>query len=211
MVGVDLSGESISQARIVEQRARSARPDQAAIDWVISDVYRAASTIESGLAKEHESGFDLAYTGVGALCWLPDIKRWAQTVAALLRPGGRLYLREAHPVLWSLEEPRSDGLLALEYPYFEQVEPETFEQCWSYVGTSRPLRATVSQQWNHGLGQIVAACIDSGLRLTGLEEYDTVDYPALGGKMEQLPDGQFRLGDRPARLPVAYTLQAVKE
>ena len=48
--------------------------------------------------------FDLVYTGIGALCWLPDIARWAEVVAALLRPGGRLYLREGHPVLWATEE-----------------------------------------------------------------------------------------------------------
>ena len=48
--------------------------------------------------------FDLVYTGIGALCWLPDIRRWAETVAALLRPGGRLYLREGHPVLWATDE-----------------------------------------------------------------------------------------------------------
>lgn len=38
--------------------------------------------------------FGLVYTGIGALCWLPDIRRWAQVVGALLRPGGRLFLRE---------------------------------------------------------------------------------------------------------------------
>jgi SAM-dependent methyltransferase len=42
--------------------------------------------------------FDLVYTGAGALCWLPDVRRWAQTVAALLRPGGRLFIREGRPV-----------------------------------------------------------------------------------------------------------------
>jgi len=35
---------------------------------------------------------DLVYTGVGALCWLPDIRRWARIVASLLRPGGRLFM-----------------------------------------------------------------------------------------------------------------------
>ena len=49
-----------------------------------------------------EERFDLVFTGIGALCWLPDIRRWAQVVAGLLRPGGRLHIREGHPVLWSL-------------------------------------------------------------------------------------------------------------
>lgn len=34
------------------------------------------------------------YTGIGALCWLPDVRRWAEVVSALLRPGGRLLLTD---------------------------------------------------------------------------------------------------------------------
>ena len=38
--------------------------------------------------------FDLVYTGIGAIYWLPSIARWADVVVALLRPGGRLFMRE---------------------------------------------------------------------------------------------------------------------
>ena len=65
--------------------------------------------------------FDLVYTGVGSLSWLPDIRRWGGVVADLLRPGGRLFIREDHPVLLSAKV--RDGLLTLERPYFEQSEP----------------------------------------------------------------------------------------
>ena len=43
------------------------------------------------------------YTGVGALNWLPDIAGWARVVAGLLRPGGRLYVRDAHPMLLTMD------------------------------------------------------------------------------------------------------------
>ncbi len=43
-------------------------------------------------------------TGFGALCRLPDITRWAQTVAALPEPGGFLYLAEYHPFADALAE-----------------------------------------------------------------------------------------------------------
>lgn len=42
-------------------------------------------------------------------------------VASLLRPGGRLFLREDHPVLLSVKV--RDGQLTLQRPYFEQPEP----------------------------------------------------------------------------------------
>ena len=44
--------------------------------------------------------------------------------------------------------------------------------------------------------------------LTGLVEHDSVPWDALPGMMDALPDGEFRLSDRPWRLPHTYTLQA---
>jgi hypothetical protein len=61
---------------------------------------------------------DVVYTGIGAICWLPSIRRWAEVVAGQLRPGGRLFMREGNPVLWTICDPRPDGLLVVEYPYF---------------------------------------------------------------------------------------------
>lgn len=75
--------------------------------------------------------FDLVYTGVGALCWLPDVARWARVAAALLRPGGRLFIREDHPMLWSLDE-KSDQPTA-RYPYFEHAEPVIFDEPGTYA------------------------------------------------------------------------------
>src|SRR5450759_2413448 len=93
--------------------------DRALLDdvtFVESDVYDAASALGG-------EQFDLVFTGIGALCWLPSISRWAATVAALLKPGGRLFIREGHPMLWSLADARPDGLLVVDLPYFERDEP----------------------------------------------------------------------------------------
>jgi hypothetical protein len=46
--------------------------------------------------------FDVLQTGKGALCYLPDLDRWAATVAALPRPGGIVSVVEFHPTLASL-------------------------------------------------------------------------------------------------------------
>jgi hypothetical protein len=50
------------------------------------------------------------------------------------------------------------------------------------------------------------------MAITGLVEHDTVPWNALPGLMEQVPDrfDEWRLIDRPERLPHTYTLQAVK-
>ena len=128
--------------------------------------------------------FDLVYTGVGALCWLPDIARWADVVAALLRPGGRLYLREGHPVLWATEE-LGPGRLELKYPYFERAGCRCGSTSRSPTPTATPLAEPVSYEWNHGLGEIVQAVLDAGLTLTRLTEHDELDWPAYPWMVEE--------------------------
>jgi hypothetical protein len=129
-------------------------------------------------------------------------------VAGLLRPGGRLFLREGHPMLWSLDDVREDGLLRVEYPYFETAEPQVWEEPGTYVETDVAFVHNTTHEWNHGLGEIVTALLDEGLQLTMLVEHDTVPWEAFPGHMERLEGGEWRLADRPQRLAHTYTLQA---
>lgn len=192
VTGIDFSPSALAAARDLAQRAGND------VTFVESDAYDATGD------------FDLVYTGIGALCWLPDIHRWAQTVARLLRPGGRLFIREGHPVLWAICDPRPDGLLVLEYPYFETggivfVEDET------YAG-SGTLASPELVHFNHGLGEIFTALVAAGLTVTALEEHREVPWNPLGEAMTPSEDhpGEFVLVEGRDRLPLTYTLQAVK-
>ena len=93
MTGLDFSAPAVAAA------AELAAATGADARFVQSDVYAAADVLPAG-------SFDVVYTGIGALCWLPDIRRWALVVAALLRPGGRLFIRDEHPMLFTIEDPR---------------------------------------------------------------------------------------------------------
>ncbi|GAB1641888.1 class I SAM-dependent methyltransferase [Krasilnikovia sp. MM14-A1259] len=197
MTGVDFSPRSLAQARRLAQRAGPP------VEFVESDVYAAPDVLGRG-------GFDLVYTGVGALCWLPDVHRWAQTVASLLRPGGRLFLREGHPVLWALDYERDDDLLVLSEPYFETAQPQVYDEPGTYVDTDVEFTHTVTHEWNHGLGEIVTAVLAAGLTVTGLVEHRSVPWEALPGRMHRDDAGEWQLTDRPDRLPHTYTLQAVR-
>jgi SAM-dependent methyltransferase len=195
VVGVDFSEPALLEAR------RLAAATGTDISYVLSDAYDAAAATGGD--------FDLVYTGVGALGWLPDIKRWARTVRSLLRPGGRLFIREGHPVLWSLDYDRQDDLIALHTTYFEQPEPLILDEPGTYVTTDHEFACTVTHEWNHGLGEIVTALLEAGLTVTGLVEHDSVPWNALPGRMRALEHGEWQLRDRPERLPHTYTLQAV--
>jgi len=200
-LGADMTGLDFSPAAI-EQARRIAGLAGAGVRFVEADIYQAVTVLGAG-------AFDLVYTGIGALCWLPDIRRWATVVAGLLRPGGRLFIREGHPMLWSLDETRP-GVLAVEYPYFERAEPMIFEEEGTYVKTDAVFIHNRTHSWNHGLGEIVTALLAEGMELTGLAEHDSVPWDALPGHMVQIGGGEWRLADRPWRLPHSYTLQAVK-
>jgi len=215
MTGVDLSGASIDHAR---ELAADAGAD---ITYVQSDVYSASE------ALEHRT-YDLVYTGIGAICWLPSIERWARTVAELLRPGGRLFIRDMHPVLNSslamtvandhpdrvqqswISGP-GDVTLALELPYWEQQQGMVWSDEVTYAG-DEAVSSPCSVEWNHSLGEIVMAVLGAGLRLTGLVEHDSVPFQPFPGAMTYDPEtGEYRLTERPERLPATFTLTAVKD
>ncbi len=196
MTGVDFSSPAVRQARaLAEQTGADAT-------FVESDVYEAANAVG-------RAAFDFVFTGIGALIWLPSVSRWARVVADVLRPGGRLFIREGHPMMWTLDDARDD-LLVVEYPYFERDEPTTFDQGGTYVATDMEFEHTVTHEWNHGLGEIISSLLDVGMTITGLTEHDSVPWEAQPGQMEQITGGEWRLKDRPWRLPHSYTLQAIK-
>ena len=196
MTGVDLSPRSLHHARAIAERGR------ADITYVESDVYAAPDALGGAT-------FDLVYTGIGALCWLPDIERWARTVAALLKPGGRLFLRDGHPMLMAVNEDHQDRL-QLDYPYFEREAPTVRHSDQTYVDTDQALAQTETHEWSHGLGEVISALLGNGLRLTALEEHQSIPWEALPGQMVKGEDGEYRLREQPARLPLSYTLVAVK-
>ena len=197
MTGLDMSPASLAQARLLASQAGPS------VEFVEAEVYGAVAALD-------RKAFDFVFTGIGALCWLPSVRRWADVVAELLVPGGRLFLREGHPMLWTLDEDRTDGLLAVEHSYFEHEEPMVFEAEGTYVETDATFTQNLAHVWNHGLGEIVTALLEAGLDLTMLVEHDSVPWDALPGRMTRLDLHERRLTDRPWRLPHSYTLQAIK-
>jgi SAM-dependent methyltransferase len=196
MTGLDLSAPALEVA------AGLARDAGVEATFVRSHTFEALNAVEPG-------SFDLVYTGVGALNWLPSIRTWAHVVAGLLKPGGRLFIREGHPVLWSLADARPDRLLAVEHAYFES-EGELFGGEGTYAATDEELGFAWTVEFNHGLGEIFTALMEAGLTITSFEEHDSVPWNALEGQMEPIGGGEYRLADRPNRLAHSYTLQARK-
>ena len=195
VTGVDFSERAIDQARRLSRE--SGTPGR----FVVSEIYDSPAVLEER--------FDVVYTGVGAINWLPDIAGWARVVAGFLEPGGMFFMREGHPVLWSIDWREDDRDLMLRFPYFEVNEPIVSDEATTYAGEGT-LEHTRQYEWNHGLGEIVTALLDAGLDLRALREHRTLEWQGLP-QMTLGEDGLWRLPSPQADLvPLMYTVVGVK-
>ena len=197
VVGLDISPESLRRARSLAARAG------VDVELVEANVYDARTAVAGS--------FDLVYTTLGVLCWLPDIEAWARVVASLLRPGGRLLLRDDHPAFMAVGDDVAHGL-TLHEPYFQQPEPMTWEDDGSYVtvpdGTA-PIARTRSHQWNHAVGEILTALLRAGLVLDEVAETRVSAWCRWPDLMEPCEEG-YRFADPATRemLPLQLLVAA---
>lgn len=195
VTGVDFSSRAIGLARELASRTGLIAR------FVEADVYRAPSFLSET--------FDIVYTGGGALCWLPDIAHWARVVAQLLKPGGLLYLHEAHPLLWALEAERRDELLVIGESYFEPGEPKRWDDDPEWDPDRPRLAHMTMYEWSHGLGEIVTALLDAGLVIRSLREHRRCLWQPLHF-MQRDAEGWWVLPTGGERLPLMYSLRAEK-
>ena len=134
--------------------------------------------------------------------WLPDIPRWARVVAGLLAPGGFVYLVEGHPFAQTLDG--SSGLTVAR-DYFE---PGPYVEDYPYTYTDGPaLSHQRTAEFQHGLGEIVTALVEVGLRIDFLHEWDYDDFARFDW-MERREDGTFRFPPGQPRVPMMFSLRA---
>ncbi len=200
VVGLDFSAPAVEAANeLASETALDAR-------FIEADVYNAVAALGG-------ERFDVVYTGLGALNWLPDLPRWARLVSELLVPGGFLYLSEFHPLTWVF----SDRGLEIEYDYFHAPEGVSFDddEQGSYADLDAATEHNATIEWAHTLADIVNSVLGCGLRLELLSEHEytlfprfshlTEDRDALGaGVVYRQPPG------RP-RLPLMFSLRARRE
>ena len=200
VTGADFSPEGVAAARaLADEVGLSA-------EFVCSNLY----DLPTALGLPEGGGFDVVYTSSGVLGWLPDIREWARVVAHFVKPGGFFYITEVHPVAMAFEnEGVEPGELRLQYPYWTHADPIVFPVVGSYADPSAPTEGLREHGWDHGLGQIVTALIDAGLRIDFLHEFPfclwRLDF------LQERDDGRFYLPDgTPGELPISFSLKATK-
>ncbi|MEU7024591.1 class I SAM-dependent methyltransferase [Streptomyces sp. NPDC046203] len=195
VVGLDYSGPAVETARSLAADL-GFTADRAA--FVAADVYDAAEAVP-------DSSYDIVYTGGGALCWMPDLERWAETAAALVAPGGFLYVAEFHPIVDSFDDATGSRLV---HDYFVR-EPWVDTATGTYADRTAATVHNRTVEWVHPVGEVVTAIARAGLRIEFLHEHDLTLFPRYENLQRQ-DDGTYRFPAGHPRIPLMYSIKASK-
>ena len=197
VVGLDFSAPAIEAAR--QLAAELGLADRAR--FVHADLYDAPAAIPERAA------FDVVFVTWGAISWLPDIYRWAQIVCHFLKPGGSLYLAEAHPAAMVFDDAAMlpDGRPGYFAPYFSR-EPVVLEEAHDYIDETATAANATTYTWVHPLGDVISALLEAGMTLDWLHEHDAVTWHMFEVLIKGA-DGLWRWPDKPW-LPLAFSLRA---
>lgn len=194
VVGLDFSAPAVEAARALAAGLGHG-PERA--EFVTSDVFDAAEAVP-------EPSYDIVYTGLGALCWLPDIRRWAETAASLVAPGGFLYLAEFHPVTEMLDDETGTRIVR---DYFSRGA-QVYDEPGTYADPDAGTVNNRSVEWQHTLGDVVSALAATGLRIEFLHEHDVSLFPRFANF--EVRGGYHRFPAAHPRVPLIYSLKAAR-
>jgi SAM-dependent methyltransferase len=193
--GAVVSGLDFSPPAIAEARALAARLGVEG-RFVEANVYDAVEALGET--------YEIVYTGKGALNWIPDLAAWARVVAALLEPGGVLYLSEYHPLSLMLGE----DSLEFEWQYFN-TGAEIWDEPGDYADPDAVLEHSRTVEWAHPISEVICSIVDAGLRIEFFHEFAESSF-ARFSFMEQIGPRLFKMPAGMPQLPLMYSVRAIK-
>lgn len=146
--------------------------------------YEVAELPDTGLPGQIA---DLVYTGKGALIWMEDLDAWAAEMHRLLRPGGHLFVYEAHPLvpLWAWDQ--DEARVREDRSYFAA----------HHVNDTFPARGATEHQ--RTLAEMVMTVQGADFELLHLAEHPQPFW---------MPEGEAPAAAWDGRLPNALSLLA---
>lgn len=194
VVGVDFSRPAVVEAR--RMAAELGAQDRAR--FIEANVYDARHAL-----PEPES-FDLVFTTWGAIGWLPDVAEWARIVSWFLKPSGRFYFAEGHPVAWVFDGEHA-GMPTFVYPY-GNPHPDVMDDPSDYADPNAVLENARTWEWMHPLAEIFGALREAGLDVDMFREHYEVPWKMFE-MLEDKGHGMFGWADKPW-LPLSFSLSA---
>ncbi len=129
-------------------------------EFIASNIYE--------LPDRYQEKFDIALVTIGVLSWMPDLVRFFEIAAGLLRPGGLLLIHEQHPVIEMMEPGGKDDPVKFEVSYFDEtayVDANGLD----YYG-SETYDATPNNSFIHKMSDVIMAGFGVGMAIQHFEE-----------------------------------------
>jgi SAM-dependent methyltransferase len=209
VTGVDISDEAIAFAQKLSE------------DSGIPATFHRADVYD-WLEEAHQGNerFDIVFCSYGALCWLSDVKIWANGIASVLKSGGRFVMVEFHPITLIF-----DWDWTHKFPYFSEGKPLTWKDgIGDYVANSdealtpcgyekgienfrNPYR---THEFTWGIGEVVTALLEAGLMLEVLKEYPYTNGCKIFERMRETPGRRMVPPEDVPNLPLMYAIAARK-
>lgn len=191
MTGLDFSADSLAVAKDLADRLNTP------ISWVQSDVLNAAEAIGKQV--------DVVYTSVGTITWFEDLATWAQQIAKLLKPGGVFFIRDAHPMLFTVDDTATTP--TLKYRYFPNGQALHFNDPGTYLGDGQ-VEHTRTYEYPHSISEILTALLNAGLTITRFDEHQDISWQ-YADLMIQNDQGRYEWpGHLREIIPCEFTLVA---
>jgi len=155
------------------------------------------------LKEKHNVKYDIVFTTEGVLCWLPDLKKWAETIKHLLKENGVLYVLDSHPFYLVFDhEKMRENKLEIKYPYFiKGIEHSDTLGGWF----SAPVKGD-AYEWNYKVSDLINSLVKAELTIESFNEYDTLYFDA--GGMEKIDNGQYHFPFFDKKLPFIFSIKA---
>jgi SAM-dependent methyltransferase len=200
-LGATVTGLDFSEQAVATAGGLAERTGIADATFVCGNVYDAPSLIDGQ--------FDIVFTSYGALCWLGDLARWASAAAALVRPGGVLYVAEFHPFAQIFDDEPDVTELRPRYPYFPGGPPVRFDGEGTYADLGATLTNRVKYNFPYTVAGVVSSVIDAGLRVEFLHEFPFTEYKMFPF-LRRDDDGMYRLPSEYGDIPLQFSVRARK-
>ncbi len=194
-LGAEVTGLDLAPTAVLEARKLAERAGLEAT-FVEGNVYDAPELLRRR--------YDIVYTGLGAICWIPDLDRWAQVVARLLQPGGTLCLVEFHPLLSTL----ADEGRRFAYDYFAR---EPIREPWgdSYADPDARFEPLIVNDWVQPISLVFTALLKAGFSIEAFAEYPSACYKAWPDMVASADGfGRWTTPEGEPRIPLEYSLVA---
>lgn len=192
--GANVTGLDFSEPGIMAARHIAKQADLSG-EFVVGNVYDAPEILGRR--------FDVVYTGIGALCWIPDITRWARVVADLIVPGGVFYMVEVHPFTDMFGE---EDLLVREH-YFDHGKAYRDESGGTYTDHTIKTEHNIDYSWTHPVSEVITALLDVGFVLEVFNEHDYTVFQQFKDLKHHPEDRTYRIPDGHPRMPLMYSIR----